>query len=99
VTWTVEFTRRAAKELAALPGPDQVRIAKRINSLAENPRPYGSRKLEGSEDFYRIRAGDFRIIYMIENAWLVVLVVRVGHRREVYRLAPFPIPHPPSPSP
>lgn len=82
---TVELTARAARDLKAIPRVDQVRIAKRIDGLAENPRPYGVRKLEGEEGLYRIRVGDFRIIYMIEDQRLVVVVIRIGNRRDVYR--------------
>lgn len=85
MAYTVEFTARAARDLKAIARPDQVRIALRIDGLAENPRPYGVRKLEGEEDLYRIRIGDFRIIYTIENRRLLVLVIRIGNRRDVYR--------------
>ena len=56
-----------------------------IRSLADNPRPAGSIKLEGSDDLYPIRKGDFRIIYRIEDEALIVTVTRVGNRRDVYR--------------
>lgn len=83
--YAVEFTRRAAKDLTALPRPAQLRVARRIDRLADSPRPRGCRKLAGPEAFYRIRVGDVRIIYSIEDRRLVVLVIRIGHRREVYR--------------
>jgi mRNA interferase RelE/StbE len=62
-----------------------LRSAARIDGLANNPRPRDSEKLQGAEDLYRIRSGDYRIIYQIAEARLLVLVVRIGHRREVYR--------------
>ena len=75
----------AQKELAAFPSSIQKRIDTRILSLAENPRPSGVKKLAGDENLYRLRVGDYRIIYQIQDKALLVLVVKVGHRREVYR--------------
>jgi mRNA interferase RelE/StbE len=63
---------------------DRTAVAKAINNLSENPHPYRYKKLKGSE-FYRIRIGDYRVIYEINIDELLVLVVRVGHRRKVYR--------------
>jgi mRNA interferase RelE/StbE len=56
-----------------------------VDALAENPRPQGVRKLEGEEDLYRLRVGDCRVLYAIRDAALLVLVVRIADRREVYR--------------
>ena len=78
------MTRSAAKELEGVPTKDRQRIVRRIEALAEDPRPAGAEKLSG-DDKYRIRQGDYRILYEIEDARLVVTVVRVGNRREVYR--------------
>jgi mRNA interferase RelE/StbE len=83
--YTVELTASAVKTLRDLPRIDQRKVAARIDALAENPRPPGVEKLEGADDLYRVRAGDYRIIYQIENKRLLVLVVRIGHRSEVYR--------------
>ena len=85
MAYRVEFTARAARELSALAPGDQRRIAKKIDSLATTPRPAGCRKLAGPDDFYRVRVGDYRVIYAIEDRRLLVLVVRIGHRRDVYR--------------
>ncbi len=63
----------------------QQRVANAIDSLARDPRPVGAKKLESEDDLYRIRAGDWRIVYQIHDGALVVLVIRVRHRREVYR--------------
>jgi mRNA interferase RelE/StbE len=60
-------------------------LAKAIDGLSQNPRPPGSAKLEGREDRHRIRVGDYRVIYQIRDSELVVLVVKIGHRREIYR--------------
>ena len=78
------MTRSAAKELEGVPTKDRQRIVRRIAALAEDPRPAGAEKLSG-DDKYRIRQGDYRILYEIEDAQLVVSVVRVGNRRAVYR--------------
>jgi mRNA interferase RelE/StbE len=85
LTYRIEFRRAAAKELAALPRAARERVDACILSLASNPRPPGVKKLSGEESFYRVREGDYRIVYTIEDRVLLVLVVRIGHRREVYR--------------
>ncbi len=82
--YRVEFRRKAAKQLSRLGRQDQERIAKTIDELAENPRPAGSRQLWHREG-WRIRVGDYRVLYRIEDDRLLVLVVKIGYRREVYR--------------
>jgi len=75
----------AAKELRAIPNKrDRQRIVRRIQGLAIEPRPPGSQKLSGRER-YRIRQGPYRIVYSIEKDELVVFVVKIGHRKDVYR--------------
>lgn len=64
---------------------DRDRISRRIQALADNPRPYGSEKLEGLEATYRIRQGDYRIVYDIDDAEGTVFVLKVRHRKDVYR--------------
>jgi mRNA interferase RelE/StbE len=81
----VEITDSAAKVLATLGKKQRRQIAVRIDGLADNPRPRSCEKLQGAEDLYRIRSGDYRIIYQILDARLLVLVIRIGHRHEVYR--------------
>lgn len=85
MAYRIEFAPRADRQFKALDRSLQARLARRINSLAENPRPQGIKKLAGEEDLYRLRVGDYRIIYQIQEKRLVVLVVGVGHRAEVYR--------------
>jgi len=76
----------AAKEIEAVDQKkDRQRIVAKILSLAEDPRPPGHEKLAGTEDRYRVRSGRYRIIYAIGDAELEVIVVRIGHRRDVYR--------------
>jgi len=78
------FKKSVAKDLRPLPKQDVKKILQRIRSLANNPRPAGCEKLSGQER-YRVRQGVYRIIYEVEDDKLIVLVVKVGHRREVYR--------------
>lgn len=78
------FKKSVTKDLRAFSRQDVRRIMQRIRALAEDPRPAGCEKLSGQER-YRVRQGVYRIIYAIEDATLTVLVVKVGHRREVYR--------------
>ncbi len=74
----------AARELEALPKADRLRVVERIKSLAENPRPMGCEKLTGDEK-YLLRQGVYRILYEIHADIVTVVVVKVGHRREVWR--------------
>jgi len=82
-SYKIVIKKSATKDLAAIPGRDRDRIIGRIRSLADDPRPPGSLKLSGEEK-YRIRQGDYRILYEIEDDVLIVVVVRTGHRRDVY---------------
>lgn len=77
--------RSAEKELTALSSTLQARIIKAIEGLAAEPRPNGCKKLTGSKNAYRVRVGDYRIVYEIYDGILLVVVVRVANRREVYR--------------
>ncbi len=76
----------AAKEIEAVgQKEDRQRIVTRIRSLARDLRPFGSEKLSGKEDLYRLRVGRYPVVYSVTDAELVVLIVRVGHRKNVYR--------------
>ncbi|MEZ4650830.1 MAG: type II toxin-antitoxin system RelE/ParE family toxin [Candidatus Eisenbacteria bacterium] len=81
----VEFTPRAARDLRGLDRREQRRLLARIERLAEEPRPNGARKIEGEDGLYRVRQGVFRILYRVEDARLLVLVIRIRHRQDVYR--------------
>ena len=83
-SYELVFKKSVVKDLRAFPKQDVKRIMQRIRSLADEPRPAGCEKLSGL-DRYRIRQGIYRIIYEIEDARLIVLVVKIGHRRDVYR--------------
>jgi len=74
----------AAKELEALPTKDRRKVITKIEALANEPRPHGCEKLSGQEQ-YRVRQGDYRVVYGIDDAAQTVLIVKVGHRRDVYR--------------
>lgn len=76
--------RSAAKELEALPTSYRRRIAAKIRSLANDPRPPGVEKLSGAE-WYRLRQGDYRVLFEIDDGKRTVTIVRIGHRRDVYR--------------
>ena len=80
----VELLPSAAKALTKLERAVQVRIARRIDRLAEDPRA-DAVKLRGTDDVWRVRVGDHRVLYRIDDDRLVVLVIRIGHRRDVYR--------------
>jgi mRNA interferase RelE/StbE len=83
--YAVEFRRSAEKDLRRLDPIVQRRVLRAAENLATNPRPDGCRKLQGSENAFRIRVGDYRIIYTADDAVLIVAVERIRHRREVYR--------------
>jgi mRNA interferase RelE/StbE len=85
-SYSVRIKTSAAKELAAVePRPIRARIVSRIRALARTPRPVGSQKLAGEAERYRLRQGSYRIVYSIDDDARVVEVVKIGHRREVYR--------------
>ena len=83
-SYSLRITRLAGREIEALPLKDRKRVVARIQTLADNPRPIGCEKLSG-EDKYRLRQGDYRILYEIIDSELVITVVKVGNRRDVYR--------------
>lgn len=82
-SYNITIKRSAAKELEKIPLPDRKRIVEKIRDLATDPRPQGCKKLSGQEK-YRLRQGDYRILYEIQDHELIVVVVKVGQRRDVY---------------
>jgi mRNA interferase RelE/StbE len=84
-SYRLEITASAEKQLAKLPKADRVRVARKIVELAAVPRPRGCRQLRGQEDVYRIRVGVYRVIYSIEERLIVVLILKIGHRKDAYR--------------
>ncbi len=83
--YEIQLTRAAERGLASLPKADTSRVDAAILGLAADRHPPGSKKLQGEVDLYRIRVGDYRVIYKVEAERLVVLVVNIGNRRDVYR--------------
>ena len=81
----IELTKAALRDLKALQKRDLIRIDAHILSLAETPLPRGVKKLAGEEDLFRIRVGDYRIIYTIQEKESVILIIRIRHRRDAYR--------------
>jgi mRNA interferase RelE/StbE len=85
MNYLIEFSKRAEKQFLALPQSVQERLIPQINALAENPRPSKIKKLVGEENQYRIRVGDYRIVYQIQDQLLLIVILKIGHRSEVYR--------------
>jgi mRNA interferase RelE/StbE len=83
-SYTVEVKPPARKELEALPDNVLSRVVRRLEALGDNPRPAGCKKLKGYKDHWRVRVGDWRVVYIIDDAAKVVSVTRIAHRREVY---------------
>jgi mRNA interferase RelE/StbE len=83
--YAIQFKPAALRQLEKLPRPVQKRIGVKIETLRNDPFPAGSKKLSGLPDTWRVRVGDYRIVYQVQRAILLILVLVVGHRREVYR--------------
>ena len=84
MTYEVRLAPAAVRQLRTLDPPGRRRVQAAIDLLAEDPRPPGARQLVGGAGEWRVRTGDFRIIYDIRDGELLVLVIKVGHRRDVY---------------
>ena len=85
MSYKIVFDRPADKSFRRLPQDIKQLLARRISALAENPRPPDSKKLEGTQDCYRLRQGEYRVIYTIIDDRVMVIILRVGHRGSVYR--------------
>jgi len=83
--YVVLYRKSVDKDLRKLPKIHREAIIRKIQALANDPRPAGSVKLRGSDDLYRMRHTEYRIIYRLNDGELIVLIVKVGHRREIYR--------------
>ena len=83
--YRIEFKRSAAKALRKIPKSDQKRIADKIDDLSENLPDPATTKMKGDNPFHRIRVGDYRIIYEIHGHILLIVILKIGHRKEVYR--------------
>lgn len=85
MAYQVFLSPAALRDLKRIRGTARQRVAEAIDALANDPRPRGHRKLEGADELYRVRAGEYRIVYEIADERLIVLVVRIGHRKDIYR--------------
>jgi len=83
--YSVEITRTAERQLKKLSQDERQRVARTVAMRAIDPRPRGSRKLAGYDDVFRVRMGQYRVIYSIDDGRLTVLVLKLGHRKDVYR--------------
>ncbi len=84
-TFTVQYKKSSEKDIECLPADVVQRIRDAILALSQNPRPTGCKKLKGFENKYRIRIGDYRVIYEIHEKTVVVLIVQISHRKDAYR--------------
>lgn len=84
MNWRVEIHQKAEQELGRIPEPAQSRIINKLLSLGQDPFPFGAIKLKG-HDGYRLRVGDYRILYEAEPSLKIVTIFAIGHRKEVYR--------------
>lgn len=85
MSYEVQLAPAAVRQLRKLPPDARRRIQAAVELLAETPRPPGAKKLSGTSGDWRVRTGDYRIIYEIRDAQLIVLVVSMGHRRDIYK--------------
>jgi len=84
-SYEVEISRTAERQLRQLPAQDQLRVARAMVALGREPSPRGVRKLTGYDDVYRLRVGRYRVLYSFEERRLVIVILKIGHRKDVYR--------------
>ncbi|WP_445367107.1 type II toxin-antitoxin system RelE family toxin [Methylomonas sp. BW4-1] len=83
--YAVEIKRSAQKELSQLPKAVAEKVVTQIRALADDPRPNGCKKLVGTEHSYRIRVNDYRVVYSVLDSRLIIQVIKIGHRKDVYQ--------------
>ena len=83
--YRIEISATAEKQIRRLNRGNQVRVLRAVQTLAAEPRPQGSRKLRGYDDVFRLRVGTFRVLYSIEKSRVLIIILKVGHRKDVYR--------------
>ena len=83
--YKVEISSSAEKALKKIPRKDLIKVIETIQKLGIDPKPPGCRKLSGEEDIFRVRQGNYRIIYEVEGKKLLILVLKIGHRKDIYR--------------
>jgi mRNA interferase RelE/StbE len=84
LSYRIEFKNSAAKSLKKIPKADRIRIAEKIDSFVDNLPNLDTTKMKGNNPFHKVRVGDYRIVYEIQNDILVILVVKIGHRKDIY---------------
>jgi len=84
MSWDLQIERRAQKALKKISNPYKTNLIQAIDRLSDNPRPDGCKKLKGSESLWRIRVNDYRIVYQIKDEHLLILIIRIGHRKDIY---------------
>ncbi len=84
-SYRIEVSATAEKQIRKLSHNDQIRVLRTIKQLANEPYPRGCRKLRGYEDVFRVRVGTYRIIYSVESRHLLIIILKVGHRKDIYR--------------
>jgi mRNA interferase RelE/StbE len=84
-SYRIEVSATAERQIRKLPRADQLRVIRLIQALSTDPRPPGCRKLSGHGDVFRVRTGRYRVLYSIEDRRLVIIVLKVGDRKDVYR--------------
>jgi len=84
-SYRIEVSATAEKKLRKLGKADRIRVLRAVQGLAREPRPSGCRKLQGYDDVFRIRVGRFRVLYSIDGRRIIVAVLKVAHRKDVYR--------------
>ena len=84
-SYSVELTRTAEKQLRRIAKRDRNRLVEAIHGLADKPRPRGARKLQGYDDVYRIRVGQYRVVYELLEDRVIVIVLKVGHRKDIHK--------------
>lgn len=84
-SYRIEVSATAERQIRRLERRDQIRVLRAIRTLAATPRPRGCRKLRGYDDVFRIRVGTFRVLYSVEPARILVIILKVGQRKDIYR--------------
>ena len=84
-SYRVEVSATAERQIRRLSREDQLRVLRAVRDLANEPHPRGCRKLRGYEDVFRIRVGTFRVLYSVETERVLVIILKVGHREDIYR--------------
>ena len=85
MSYQVEFTEKALSEFSRLPKKVQEKLSEEITALTDDPRPAGARKIKGQNDCYPLRQGDYQLVYAVVEDRLFILIVRAGHRKDVYK--------------